>query len=406
MKKWIMTVAMLGSLAGCQSVAALFDRHNSVQNAKAESMKRWNHSRAQVLYGVACEHLKVGQLDQARLKAMEVLSLEENNTEARLLLARVLIEQGNYAQAAAEMTKAREKSPDSAGALYLLGVALEKDGKLEEALEVYRRAHVLDETNLDAVMAAGEVLVTMGQLREAQHQVESYMPLADNEPGMYELAGRLAMMNHEYAKAAQYLQQASDLDSRNVRYREALARARFRAGQQAETVQALNGLAECKSYKMPAWAHTMLGDCHMALGRPHNARIAYEAAAELTPESPGAWVNVAKAAMSAGDASRAIQSARRALQLEATDLDAAMILGYSLLRDGQTTRAISELTQATAAHPNSGMLHCLLGKAYAASGNGPEALRCYAAALKAEPDNRLARELIAASGGKEITKAN
>ena len=394
--RWILTTLALTGMVGCNI--------GTVQEAKVESHKRWNHSRAQVLCGVAAEHLRVGQLDQARLKVTEALGLEQDCVPARLLLAKVLIEQGQYAQASEELTKLRLQVPDSPDVVYLLGVAQEKDGKLEEALALYRRVHAMDASNMESVMACGEVLVALGQVREAQHQVESYLGLAETDPGMHELAGRLAMMNHEYDKAARYYQHASDLDSKNFRYRESLGCARFRAGQYAEAVEALTALTEVKDRKTPAWVYTMIGDSYMAMGRWHNARIAYDAAADRAADSAEAWINVAKAALSAGEESRSVQAARRALQLETGSIDAVLLLGYALLRDRQVTRAISELTQAVAAHPGSGTLRCLLGKAYAAAGNVGEAVRWYADALKVEPGSALARELLAAAGGKETTR--
>jgi cytochrome c-type biogenesis protein CcmH/NrfG len=52
------------------------------------------------------------------------------------------------------------------------------------------------------------------------------------------------------------------------------------------------------------------------------------------------------------------------------------------------------------------MVRCLLGRAYSAAGNGAEATRCYNEALKVEPNNAFARELLSGAGGKEVSKAN
>ncbi|MCK4601864.1 MAG: tetratricopeptide repeat protein [Phycisphaerae bacterium] len=395
MKKSITLVIILAAVAGCG---------NSVPEARQEAYKRWYHARARMLYGVAVEHFKVGQLGRASNRAQEALTLEADYHEARLLLGKVYIEQGHYAAAAEQLDKVRQDKPTCDEVHYLLAVAQEKQGRLEEALANYRRAYALDNRNIAPVMAAAEVLVALRRTREAQLYIESYIVNAGEEPGMYEIAGRLAMMQRQYDKAADYYEQALDLDCRNVRYREALARSQVFAGRDDKAVRTFVDLLAQKDYTPRAWVYTMLGDCYMSLGRPRDAKKVYQQASKLRPASPGIWTSIAKAALAVGDAPRAILSARQALQLDAGSLDATLVLGYALLRNRQVTRAVSVLNQATALHPQNGMLRCVMGLAYAAAGNNNRARQCYGHALRIEPENQLARELLNGSGAKELSK--
>ena len=386
MKRWIAIATTVGMLSGCGP---------SVPEAKKEAYQRWNGARAKVLCGVARQHLEVGQLDGAAAKAGEALALDEDYTEARLLLGKVHIEQGQYPAAIIELERVLNKDPEAAEIHYLLGVAREKAGLLTEALADYRRCHAIQRSHLPAIMAATEVLVTMERVREAQLYIESYLSLAGAEPGMYELAGRIAMMQEDYPRAATFSQQACNLDPKNLRYRETLARARFHAGEHAEALEALGELKAAGNYTVLAWVHTTTGDCLMALGRPHDARDAYHRAHELQPASAGSWVNLAKASLALGDTTRAALNARQALRLDPGNIDAPMLLGYALLKEGKTPLALKVLTEAVTAHPKNGTMRCLLGRVHAARGDNAEAVRCYAAALRAEPDNQLAKSLLA-----------
>ena len=322
------------------------------------------------------------------------MALDPDYVPARILLAKVLIEQGHYRAAAAELEKLREQRPESDEMHYLLAVAQEKDGRLEEALVNYRRAHALNEKNLAAVTAAAEVLVSMGKVRQAQLQLDSYLSVATDDPGMYELAGRLAMMQKEYADASRHYAQACALDHKNLRYRESLGLAQFFAGEHQRAVDTLKGLLESEGYQGGAWVYTMLGDCYMAMSRPFQARDVYQTASQRCPDSAGVLINLGKVAMALNDVSRAILSAQQALNLEAGQLDAALLMGYALLRDGQVQRAARFLAQTVAQHPENGTLQCLLGRVHAAAGDKEQAARCYLAALKLEPENRLALELL------------
>jgi len=384
-------VAVLGLmvLAGCQG-QEITDKKNT----------DWYHARAKILYGVAKERFSAGQLDHAQNRLQEALALNEDLTPAKLLLGKVYIERDQYSEAKELLSELSEEMPESAEVLYLLGVAQERCGNLPEALASYRRSYALDTTDLSPVMAAAEVLVGLGRLREAQLYIESYLQVAGTEPGMYELAGRLASMRNEYAKAADYYEQARDLDFENVNYLEALARAQFFAERYDEAVDSLQALIDHKEYEAPAWVYAMLGDSYMAMHRPRDAREAYVRATDMEPSSPGVWSNLAKAALASNDADRAVLSARQSLQLDPGQLDSKLIMGYALIRSRQTERAVRFLTEAVPMHPENATLRCLLGMALSAIGEQGQAVECYSRALQLEPESGLARELLAEADGR------
>jgi len=398
MNRIVTSAIVLVSLTGCNL--------RSVPEARKEAYSRWCRTRAQIIHGVAIEHFRVGQLDKARGKILEALALDADYWDARLLLSKIYIEQGKFTLAVDELTKVRQACNESPEVLYLLGVAQEKAGLLDDALISYRRSQALDGSDASAVMAASEVLANQGLVRQAQLYVESYLSLADDEPGMYELAGRLAMMQKEYGRAAEQYRHACDLDPDNLSYVESLARAQFFAGSHREAMESLKSLLASPDYNPGAWLYTMLGDCYMAADRPRTARDSYLRASEIAPSTSGVWTNLAGAFLALGDQARAILNARKALSLDPTLLDATLLLGYALLRDGQITRSRSVLTQATGTHTGSAELYCLLGRAHAAAGDEAEAMRCYAKAMRIEPDNALARELFGAAETRKVSRAD
>lgn len=398
MKRFVLASIVMVVACGCEQA--------SFNTQKGEAQQRWFETRSKVLYRLAEDRFKAGQLDAANQSVRQALALEPASLEANILLAKIDIERGQYAVAAEELTKLAEARPESSEAAYLLGVAQEKSRKLPEALASYRRAHSLDETNLAAVKAAGEVLFAMGEVRQAQNYIESFLPKAGEDAGMYELAGRLAMMGHEYDKAVESFQRARDVDSRNIRYMESLARALFAAGRYGEAAENLADVIAHETIKTSAWAHLMLGDAQMAQGKPHQAFEAYFTATERAPEDPGVWVCLANSALATHDSPRAILAARKALKLEPAHVEAAIVLGYALLQDNQPAEALKTLSRAADAHGDNLMIQCLLGRAYAANGQAAQALRCYARAVKMDPSNRLARELLAAAGGTQVSKAD
>ncbi|MBS3735084.1 MAG: tetratricopeptide repeat protein [Phycisphaerae bacterium] len=397
MKKLIIAGIVVLITSGCENLMP------PVSKARIEANTRWNATRAQMLYGVAKEHFKVGQLDACQEKLTKALELSAECVDARLLLGKVHIERGKPAAALRELHRAMEASPRNPQAQYLLGVALEKGGRLAAALEAYRQAYALDKTDLAPVRAAAEVLVQMGQIRRAQVYIDSYLPQAGNDPAMFEVAGRIAAMCGDDARAADAFRQALALDSENDDYRRALGRAQFRAGRYEQAVETLSDLVA--SGPQPVWVSARLGDCYLALNRPDDAFDAYERAREAD-DSPALTAKLAKASLAAGRRGRAIHLAQTALSAKRDCGEAILVLGYALVADGQPHRARDLLRDAAGgAHSDDSTVWCLLGRAQAACGDEAEAVRCYTEALRRKPDNALARALLDAARIEEVSRA-
>lgn len=389
---------VLACLAGCGQKPA--------PDAKQQAYKRWYSYRADMVCGIGADHLKLGLLDKARNKAQEALALDGNHVPARILLGKICIEQGRYAAAIEQLNTAYQTNSQSAEAVYLLAVAQEKNNRFDEAYKNYQEAYRLDSSTLDAVMAATEVLVAMGKIQEAQLYLDKYMAPTDNNPGMFELAGRLAMMTAEYAKAADFFDDACNLDLKNHRYKEKLARAQFLAGRYAKAKKTLDGLTASKEYIPGVWVYVMLGNACLATDRADEARTAYQMAGRLDGSSGAIWASIAKADLVLGHSDRAALAAKRALALDKGNIEASMLLGYAMLTDGRVEEALTHLIRATRKHPKDSTLWCLLGRAHAAARNNAQAVRCYSTAAGLDPDNRLAKELLDAPYGAGVSEMN
>jgi len=390
MRRLIIAAIVILSIAGCENLPP------KMSEAKQAATGRWNSTRAEMVCAVAREQFRTGNLDVAATEARKALAMDEKCLQARLLLAKVMIEKGRNVAACAELEKALEHSPELPEAFYLLGVAQERADKLPESLEAYRRAYELDQSNLAPVCAIAEVLVRMGRTREAQ---------LHDEVDLFELGGRLAMMAKEYDKAASYYQRALDVDVANRFYRERLGRAQYLAGMYAEAVDTLESFLRDPYGREPSpWVHATLGDCYMAMSKPSHARQAYQHAADKLKSSAAIRASLAKAILAERQYARAAVTAKEALVMDTQCLDAALVLGYALLLDGQANVAVRELTAAAADHPEDSTLWCLLGRAYDAAGDREKAVKCYTTALRADPTNALARELLDGMTSKELSR--
>ena len=386
MWRWIIPTMLTIGLVGC----------NLPNEQKIQARDRWQKTRASAMASVGAEQLKSGELDKAQTQVRQALRLSQECLTARIVLAKVLIEKGQYAEAAKELEEADRQVPRNPEVAYLWGVALEKRGELDQALQQYEKAQSLDDSNNAYVTAAAEVLAAKGQVVQALEVLETRMARSDSDDSMLALAAELAMLANRPQRAAELYQRCLDASPKSMAQREGLAKAQFFARDYAAALEALDRLTAHADYRdKVSWPYIMSGDCHMAMGRPLDARGAYELACQIDPGEVGAWLCLARCGLASGDVARAETACRRAQALAPTSADAAVLLGLSLLRQNKSDKAAEAARAGLKHHADEPALLCLLGRALWASGQADQAADCYRQALQREPENALAKALLA-----------
>jgi len=363
-------------------------------DASADAEEQWQAGRAQTAYREAVEDYRIGNLVKARLKAEQALSLDEHHHAARILVAKVHIEQGRYQSAIDELETVVGDRPDDVEPIFLLGVAHEKAGHLEYALQDYRRAYEIDPKHFGAILAAAEILVLMDRLEDATSLLNAHLSRADNDPAAYELAGRLALMGEDYPAAVEHYRRASKLDPENVDYRESVAISQVYAGQHAEAISTLKDLVDRRDNETPLWIHAMLGDCYLATGASGKAARHYEAVCRIDPDAEIGWLSLAKIYVMQNRVGDAADACLEALTVSPDCVEATSLMGYLLLKAGYAAEAVDLLAVTQASHGDDATLQCVLGRAYTAVGQAEDAQNCYAEAVRLEPENTLAWRLL------------
>lgn len=94
-------------------------------------------------HGLAAAHQMMGQLVQAEFHVRSALEIDPTSPDIRLTLASVLVQCGKVDEAIAELHEILRHTPDHAGALQNLGMALKDAGRPQEALRYLSRASQL-----------------------------------------------------------------------------------------------------------------------------------------------------------------------------------------------------------------------------------------------------------------------
>jgi len=231
-----------------------------------------------------------------------------------------------------------------------LAVALQAEGRIDEATAHYERALALRPDYAPAYNNLGTALRAEGRLEEAAAAYRRAIALRGEYPeAHYNLANVLT----DEGKAAE-------------------AAEHFRIA-----LRSLSGSAD---------VHNNLGIALAAEGKRDEAIDEFRAAVAGDPGSPKSHRNLADALAAAGRAGEAFIEFRRAVQLAPADGAMHYDFGSFLLEIGRVDEAIAEFRAALTLAPRSVEAHNNLGIALGTTGKMNEAIDEFRAALAIDPD--------------------
>lgn len=122
-----------------------------------------------------------GRLDEAVVEAKTAHELEPFSLTIYSDYIRGLYYAGHLDQAHTEALKLREMDPDFARAHYELGLLLEGQGKLEEAIGAFRAALKISPDNITALTALGHTQALAGKKNEAERVIARLQELSKQQ---------------------------------------------------------------------------------------------------------------------------------------------------------------------------------------------------------------------------------
>jgi len=231
--------------------------------------------RAEYELRVGSAHEKLGQLEEAR-RHWE-LARGHGHPQADLELARLRMETDPVA-ALAELQLLAEQRPGDGSTQCALGLALARAGQPKSALELFRRAIVIDRNDVDAELGAGGCLVQLGEPARALAHFERVLHL---DPGAADVNfnrgvafERLAMVEEAQSSYEAELIR----DGQHEQARGALVALLQRTGQHAQAVVHARAMLEAEPEHMGAqlvlaWLLATTRDASLRNG-PEAVRVA------------------------------------------------------------------------------------------------------------------------------------
>jgi tetratricopeptide (TPR) repeat protein len=288
---------------------------------------------SELLRAALDDHL-AGRLAQAIGRYRQVLEAAPTDIDAHHLLGTALLQTGQAAPAVALITRAIELAAERPGGLGMqhaplygnLGNAFQASGRIEAAIESYRKGLALAPQQPELHSNLGNALQERGELAasvDCYRTALSYQP--DYPECLFNLGNALSSLKQFPA--------AIDSYRKAVRLRPAYA-------------EALNNL----------------GNALQAVGRAQEALEALRAAAAADPRSLDIAINLASALAAGGALDAAIASYRRITTDHPNAASAHYNLGNALLAHGDDAAAAESYRRALAADPGYAEAHYNLAK--------------------------------------------
>jgi tetratricopeptide (TPR) repeat protein len=292
--------------------------------------------------------------------------------------------QGRLDEAIALYRDALARNPNNAVAHSNLGTALASNGQLDEAIAEHRMALDLAPNDADGHFNLGNALAVQGGLDDAVRELREALRL---DPGFAEAhvnLGNALVTQGELDEASEHYRRATEL---RPDWAEAFNNLGLVAAAQNQLREAIILFQQALEAEPDfAEAHTNLGSTLQKGGAVDDALVHFRRAVELAPESAITHNDLGMALGSQQALDEAILHFRRATELDPTFAEAQNNLAMALQVQGDPAAAIARYREVLSIAPDSPAAHNDLGIALAQLNQLEEATERFREAVRLDPE--------------------
>ena len=301
------------------------------------------------------------------------------------------LQAGHYPEAEKNYREALALDPHALPVLNNLAIAVARQSRPEEAIQLYKRA--LQEKPGDAVTERN-----LGLAYFSAHQYQSALPLlasfAKTTPNFQSLAlcGIDLFALDRYADAAPYLERAHQLRPNDLETLNMLGKTWLRLKQYARVTTVFDEIMAIDPNS--AEAHTMMAMAYDELYREADAIREFEAALAVDPRAPGAHTGLGLIYWRNDNVEAAAREFRSALQQDPRDPVANCTLGRILRQQDKPALAVPYLQNAIAVNPKYPDALVALAQCRISLGQAAAAIPPLREAIKINPDDAEAHYIL------------
>lgn len=332
-------------------------------------------------YAASPTHGPTKQIEQLR----KVISLSPDFARAHVVLGKALLREQKAEEAVAELKEASRLDPQSGEVHYQLGLALAREGHQSEATAEIRKGQELsavDERNKNAMLdiAEGKAALDKGELEQASAKFQHAIKLQPDSAAAQHYLGITLQKQDDPTGAIGAFEKAIELNPGDSFARNALDRLQLPEKPMANSAGPPESSKPTTSLDDP-------GEIKKYEGYIRDGKFA-ELEPLLTnylarhPQSDWGWYALGYTQFAQKKLGPSIQSLAKSLQLNIANPEAHKILGRDLMLIGRFDAAKTEFEQGIHYNPTSAELHYNLGKLYSMQDDWENARQQFEQALR------------------------
>ena len=331
---------------------------------------------------------------QAKARLEKILALQPDNATAHGMLAAIFFEQEDCASAVGHFAKIGAATNRNAVALSQYGQCLFLVQRPDEAAKVFRQLMAAQQGDKSARYNLG---LSLYETRHYSEAIEALLPLADTtkpDSDVLSLIADAYEANQETPSALSTLQKAVELYPREERHYIGLAELCSQHGAYDLGLEILS--VGTKNIPGSSRIPTMQGVIHAQLGRYEEAEVAFQRAAQLSPDQEPAALGLTVAMQQTGRLLESIELLRKQVEKNPNEATAQLMLGQALIKNGAEPgqedfdEAQAALRRSVELKPDVAVARVELGKLYLKAGDLDGAIAHLQQALTLDPSQRTA----------------
>lgn len=296
--------------------AAFKDGEYAEAAAAYETALTIDADQPKAVVGLATCRLKVHQVKGAHDLLADHLTRHPEDAPARLVLARALVREADFDQAAIELRKVLEKDPDNLLAQYNLGFIAYRSARYDEAEKYLTRTLALRPDHPEAHYTLGLVYLTRGENEKAVKELQEATRIDPKHVGAHFNLANAAARSGQTALAAAEQRTYADLTGRS----------------KAEAERS----AQVKAQSLAAVQHMMAGEYPAAL-------VEYQKLQKLYPDHAPLLNDIGRVQLRLGQRQEALATLKRAAELDPRLSEPHYLLANLYTELGDTEGAAREL---------------------------------------------------------------
>ncbi len=346
-----------------------------------------NALQADATFGEAQKRLaeayaRTGDGPRALESYVRAADLLPADVDVQLTAATFLLAAGRSEDALARVEAALKVEPQNIDAHLIRGNALAGLSSFDEALKAIEEAIRLDPGRGTTFTHLGRVELARGRRDEAESAFKRAVELAPKSVDAYLALGNFywSVSNAKETEAA--FRGALGVQPDNGPANRAMAAFTIATGRYREAEQYLIRIADASDDISADFA---LADYYTASGRATDAVARLEALDAKQKATPEVGQRLARAYAAAGDFPKASTLVEAVLANNASAVDAQLLKGQLLLRDGRGDDALAAVKSAAASNPASVEAQFALGRLYQTRGDTRAAETAFREVLRLNP---------------------